>query len=67
MKAELDAGPTAPRGDSAACPHEEEWFDRSICPEPCGSMHFYCVDCGQMIGDCALLVEIGHELGHNAP
>ncbi len=36
------------------CTHPNEWFDRSICPEPCGSMHYYCTDCGMRMGRCAL-------------
>lgn len=28
------------------CGPAEEWFDRSICSEPCGSMHNRCTDCG---------------------
>lgn len=29
-------------------------FDRTICPEPCGSMHSYCTRCGARAGACAL-------------
>lgn len=36
------------------CTHPNEWFDRSICPDPCGSMHYYCTDCGKRMGRCAL-------------
>lgn len=28
------------------------YFDRSICPEPCGMMHSYCSICDRMMGDC---------------
>lgn len=29
------------------CEHKNgDWFDRSICSEPCGSMHTRCTDCG---------------------
>lgn len=31
-----------------------EWFDRSICPDPCGWMHYRCNDCGRVQGGCAL-------------
>jgi len=34
------------------CPHDESWFDRSICPEPCGTMHDYCVKCGECVDPC---------------
>lgn len=30
----------------------DHWFDRSICPEPCGSMHDICVECGYPKGGC---------------
>lgn len=32
------------------CPHERDWFDRSFCPEPCGSMHTRCAACGIALG-----------------
>lgn len=32
----------------------DHWFDRSICPEPCGSMHDVCVECGRIKGGCPL-------------
>lgn len=29
------------------------WFDRELCPEPCGAMHYRCVDCGNtLLEDC---------------
>jgi len=34
------------------CIHEDTWFDRTICPEPCGTMHTYCSDCGVHLGYC---------------
>lgn len=30
----------------------DNWFDRSICPEPCGSMHTRCAKCGGAYGAC---------------
>ncbi|MFC8490701.1 hypothetical protein ACFUJU_07825 [Streptomyces sp. NPDC057235] len=30
------------------------WFDRSVCEEPCGSMHDRCSNCGAVLGYCAL-------------
>lgn len=36
------------------CQHEDTWFDRSICPEPCGAMHTICSDCGFIFGGCQL-------------
>mgnify|MGYP003575045932 CR=1 FL=1 len=43
------AGP-AP-GDSAAapepCTHPDTWFDRTVCAEPCGTMHTICTECGE--------------------
>jgi hypothetical protein len=37
-----------PKETVATCAHEETWFDRSICPEPCDSMHNRCVACGKV-------------------
>lgn len=28
------------------------WFDRSICPEPCGFMHTRCDNCGKALDPC---------------
>lgn len=30
------------------------WFDRVICPEPCGTMHSYCSVCGELQDECTL-------------
>ena len=30
----------------------DNWFDRSICPEPCDSMHTRCVKCGVALDGC---------------
>jgi hypothetical protein len=40
------------------CPHcggdaGLNWFDRSICPDPCGYMHQRCQGCGHAQEDCA--------------
>lgn len=32
----------------------EWWFDRTICPEPCGTMHYYCTECGAQDHPCAV-------------
>jgi hypothetical protein len=32
----------------------ETWFDRSLCPEPCGSMHNRCTDCGNIVDHCPI-------------
>lgn len=34
-------------GDAA-----HNWFDRSFCPEPCGSMHTRCSACGSALDFC---------------
>lgn len=34
------------------CQHDNTWFDRSICAEPCGDMHTLCKDCGYIFGGC---------------
>jgi hypothetical protein len=33
---------------------EFAWFDRTICAEPCGDMHYYCESCGGRLDHCAL-------------
>lgn len=43
----------APSGPAAGCPHPDSWFDREICPEPCGTMHDRCTDCGVAVDGCA--------------
>jgi hypothetical protein len=43
---------TQPRPGARACDPEDTWFDRSICPEPCGTMHTRCVDCGRPVDGC---------------
>lgn len=40
----------------SAGPHncdDQAWFDRSVCAEPCGSMHYYCGQCGRLLDACA--------------
>lgn len=40
---------------ACVCPEEtDSWFDRSICPDPCGSMHNICVECSLPQGGCAV-------------
>lgn len=55
-------GPIDPR---TACTCEDDgetftdhWFDRTICPEPCGTMHDVCNECGFPKGGC-LVAEAG--------
>jgi len=33
------------------CTHPDTWFDRSMCAEPCGSMHDRCTQCGVVVGE----------------
>lgn len=35
-------------------PSADTWFDRTICPEPCGGMHTRCADCGKALDCCPL-------------
>lgn len=45
--------PSVPEDPRAArCAHQDSWFDRSVCPEPCGSMHDRCTACGEILGGC---------------
>lgn len=43
------------------CGHNPEnvWFSRSICPDPCGTMHYHCEECGAVAdrNGCALEVD----------
>ncbi|MFD5107145.1 hypothetical protein [Streptomyces cinereoruber] len=41
-------------GGCAGCGSQDSWVDRSICAEPCGSMHDCCSNCGAVLGYCAL-------------
>lgn len=34
------------RLSNEGCSHDETYFERIMCPEPCGSMHTYCSACG---------------------
>jgi len=34
------------------CTHPDSWFDRTLCAEPCGSMHDRCTECGAVLGYC---------------
>lgn len=42
------------RPPPTCCPKPDMWFDRSICPEPCGSMHDRCNNCLTTMGGCVL-------------
>lgn len=48
--------PEAP--EEPPCPscgqQDGTWFDRSICPEPCGSGHSRCANCGAVTGDACI-------------
>lgn len=41
------------------CNHElhDWWFDRTICPEPCGMMHMRCDVCGCPLEHCSFFEE----------
>lgn len=52
-EAALDGGGEAPGCDHPA-PDLDTWFDRSVCPEPCGAMHTRCTACGTALGGCPL-------------
>lgn len=42
------------RPPPTCCPTPDMWFDRNICPEPCGSMHDRCNNCLTTMGGCVL-------------
>lgn len=52
----LPHNPFAPKSGvpASVCVHQETWFDRSVCAEPCGSMHDRCTECGSILGYCAI-------------
>lgn len=33
-------------------PSDDTWFDREVCPEPCGMMHTRCKGCGTDADGC---------------
>lgn len=33
-------------------PVDANWFDRSVCPAPCGAMHTRCKECGTALDGC---------------
>jgi hypothetical protein len=39
------------------CRHDSLSFDRSVCPDPCNSMHYYCDDCGEVLDVCEFSIE----------
>lgn len=36
------------------------YFDRTVCPEPCGMMHSYCATCGNPADPCPHRHEAQH-------
>lgn len=44
-----DADVQCPRCDE---PAYNNWFDRTVCPEPCGGMHTRCQNCGYAVDLC---------------
>lgn len=38
-------------------PGDRNWFDRTVCAEPCGDMHTRCEACGAALGGCLLEAE----------
>lgn len=45
--------------DVCSCggPLSDNWFDRSICPTPCDTMHTRCTNCGAALEGCPLETE----------
>lgn len=39
------------------CSHRNTWFSRTLCAEPCDTMHTYCSDCNVCLDHCAHDVE----------
>lgn len=65
MRAEnpIDTGSLACHCDDDGEAFTDHWFDRSICPEPCGFMHDICVECGRVKGGC-VVAELGRTEGN---
>lgn len=40
------------RAEQGPCRHDDTWFDRTICPEPCGAMHTRCTNCSRALDRC---------------
>lgn len=34
------------------CEHINTTFSRDHCPEPCGTMHYICTDCHEIVDPC---------------
>lgn len=50
---------------NCACPScggdgHDNWFDRSICPDPCDSMHTRCENCGAALDYCPFEKDAAH-------
>ena len=43
------------------CSHPDSWIDRAFCPEPCGSLHRRCTQCGRAVGYCPFEAPEIHE------
>ena len=41
----------------------DNWFDRSLCPEPCGWMHTRCAACGHPYEECVLDRDVDEDAG----
>jgi len=47
---ELSIKDVVPWRPDPNCTHERDtWFSRTICAEPCGSMHDVCTDCSKVL------------------
>lgn len=46
------SGPQRPAEPIECCPGADVWFDWSICPEPCDTMHYRCTECGKAVDRC---------------
>ncbi len=44
--------PTGKPAQVDDCTHEAHYFDRSVCPAPCGKMHYRCEACGASTYGC---------------
>lgn len=63
-------GRGAPRasrpGTGTTCPHPDTVFDRTLCAEPCHTMHTFCRACGLVLDYCAHVPGSGAGSGSGA-
>ncbi|MFE0472579.1 hypothetical protein ACFW2V_13290 [Streptomyces sp. NPDC058947] len=57
----------APSNAPHACIEFDTWFDRAVCPDPCGQMHQRCTSCGAALDGCVHHMDDWRQSGANCP